>query len=1130
MGGSSKKGKDPDIRADNMFNQDTVELGLAIGEGTIYGLADGLKTLYVDGTPVQSETGELNFQDMGISIHQGYMDDQPVRYFMGGETSTMSTTTGVSLPAGIARNFTTPPQLRGRLSFIDVRIAVQALYSGDSKGNVGNSSILLELKYRKSGETDWRYVLKTNQDLTNYRRRVHTLIQIATENGLDYESMSEEEQFAFEMNVLESVGNITAGEVIAENEQMVDYVIVSKRWYNLFKNKTTANLRIGNPKGFWPRMEKRSILDDYKNQVAGLTLEQLQNQLMVLEGKTTAGYIQEISIPIFDDSDDTHDWEIQILRKSRELTADEKMFSGKVISLDAIALTTESEKSYPKVATCQIVAQHTDRFSQIPEFTGEFFGFMCEVPTNYNPFDHTWSGTWDGTFKRAWTNNNALILRELFMNRDWGKRSVEPMLTVDNASLLSAAQYCDELLTDLEGNLKPRHTFNMVVQQQQTLDEFIDFVAGSFRATVREVFGVVNIFIDRPKVPNFFVTEETVLQTGFQFSMADLQSQYNEIKIGFINAQNNYQEDRRRILDEESILKNGYISYNMQSVGVTNVTEVLRHAVYMMLTNRDENIFANFNQPRLGHIVNLYDNFYLLNKHNGWGTSGRIVSFDSKTGIIKLRDPLILLPQGEQYSVGYHKPSGVDFIQVTTLSPTELQVVGGSETWIKLGYLYPEAPIMITGGSYGQAKVFRVLEISQSDSNDLAQGEVFGFKACIVSTEKYVMADNVQNPHVVDLTYESELITYKRDVEPSAVKNVKITQKDATDSNGQMAYALSFSAEVVADQYVVQWISERTQEMRSLVIQSTEATLAPAFAYGEPITVNITPVNSKGVSGETVTLMNLNLNSEMESKMPHILSMEYNASRGGIVYTWSEDSADIFEYTSISVAYKSPNQTKTDIEISKGSRSFVVPYEGDGRYVLNLSYFVDDNAGLGFSGSIVGNSWTYELDTSSTTVKLTAPTDLSLKVTSGFNIRRTDNTTEAVRAPTGECFIDSFSFRLPSRGSTPSLELLEKPFGIYYNPSINPNVGDWTELGYGASGALIYYSVSVVPKDPYVVIRKRDVATLMSFKLGGWFRLSARMADNGVTSPQDSDMVQIQIPATATVTEDFDPVSIYNQQ
>ena len=143
MGGKSKSGTAPVIKADDMFNQDTVEMGLAIGEGTIYGLTDGLKTMYVDGTPIQSETGELNFQDLGISIRQGYMDDQPLRYFMGGETSTIATSTGVTLPTDITRNFTTPPQFRGRLSFIDIRLAAQALYSGDSKGNVSGSSILM---------------------------------------------------------------------------------------------------------------------------------------------------------------------------------------------------------------------------------------------------------------------------------------------------------------------------------------------------------------------------------------------------------------------------------------------------------------------------------------------------------------------------------------------------------------------------------------------------------------------------------------------------------------------------------------------------------------------------------------------------------------------------------------------------------------------------------------------------------------------------------------------------------------------------------------------------------------------------------------------------------------------------
>ena len=91
-----------------------------------------------------------------------------------------------------------------------------------------------------------------------------------------------------------------------------------------------------------------------------------------------------------------------------------------------------------------MVAQHTDRFNQIPDFSAEIDGFMCEVPTNYNPDTRTWAGIWDGRFKRAWTNNNALILRELIMNRDWGKRSVEPMITMDNTSLFEAIKWCDE--------------------------------------------------------------------------------------------------------------------------------------------------------------------------------------------------------------------------------------------------------------------------------------------------------------------------------------------------------------------------------------------------------------------------------------------------------------------------------------------------------------------------------------------------------------------------------------------------------------------------------------------------------------------------------------------------------------
>ena len=40
MGGSSKK--PATVVADNLFSQDIIEIGAAIGEGTIYGLKGGL--------------------------------------------------------------------------------------------------------------------------------------------------------------------------------------------------------------------------------------------------------------------------------------------------------------------------------------------------------------------------------------------------------------------------------------------------------------------------------------------------------------------------------------------------------------------------------------------------------------------------------------------------------------------------------------------------------------------------------------------------------------------------------------------------------------------------------------------------------------------------------------------------------------------------------------------------------------------------------------------------------------------------------------------------------------------------------------------------------------------------------
>ena len=153
MGGG--KSKAPVIAADNLFSQDIVELGTAIGEGTLYGLEKGLESFFIGGIPFQAETGELNFQDVCVSFRQGYFDDLPIKYVMGGESSVMQNTVGITLPGEVARTFITPPTHRGRIKQIDIRLMVSLLYAGDSKGNASTSSLLISIKYRKVGDTEW---------------------------------------------------------------------------------------------------------------------------------------------------------------------------------------------------------------------------------------------------------------------------------------------------------------------------------------------------------------------------------------------------------------------------------------------------------------------------------------------------------------------------------------------------------------------------------------------------------------------------------------------------------------------------------------------------------------------------------------------------------------------------------------------------------------------------------------------------------------------------------------------------------------------------------------------------------------------------------------------------------------
>ncbi|MGC6299296.1 hypothetical protein, partial [Pasteurella multocida] len=78
--------------------------------------------------------------------------------------------------------------------------------------------------------------------------------------------------------------------------------------------------------------------------------------------------------------------------------------------------------------------------------TYEIYGIEMKVPSNYDPFERTYTGFWDGTFKIAWTNNPAWILYDLMTNKRYGLGWRLGEFNVDKWALYQAAQYCDQMV------------------------------------------------------------------------------------------------------------------------------------------------------------------------------------------------------------------------------------------------------------------------------------------------------------------------------------------------------------------------------------------------------------------------------------------------------------------------------------------------------------------------------------------------------------------------------------------------------------------------------------------------------------------------------------------------------------
>lgn len=163
-------GKKPSNAPDSLFSGDAIEVVLGIGEGPLKGIKgetiqDQLNNVYLDGTPILTETGEKSFQDSQVilsyergtplTIEQDPEYGQtPIPYILGGNASPVNVMAPLSQNIPVRR--TVPSVYRDKYNKLEVRILISRLVNLTDNG-AKVSNVTVRIGYKKVSSSSWTF-------------------------------------------------------------------------------------------------------------------------------------------------------------------------------------------------------------------------------------------------------------------------------------------------------------------------------------------------------------------------------------------------------------------------------------------------------------------------------------------------------------------------------------------------------------------------------------------------------------------------------------------------------------------------------------------------------------------------------------------------------------------------------------------------------------------------------------------------------------------------------------------------------------------------------------------------------------------------------------------------------------
>ncbi len=461
-----------------------------------------------------------------------------------------------------------------------------------------------------------------------------------------------------EINVGTEISSATAWTRTFTNTQL-SAVRLRLKWPSLFKQEDNGDL-VG-----------YSINYAIDLQTDGGTWQTVFNTSVT--GKTTSGYERShrIDLPQADST-----WTIRL----RKITADANSAKiGDTMTLQSFTEVIDAKLRYPNTALLYIEFDSSQFNGSIPQISCEPRGRVIRVPDTYDPETRTYSGTWTGAFKWAWTDNPAWIFYDLVVSDRFGLGHRLTAANIDKWTLYQVAQYCDQMVPDGKGGngTEPRYTCNVYIQDRNDAYTVLRDFAAIFRGMTYWGGDQIVALADMPRDVDYSYTRANVVGGRFTYSSSTTKSRYTTALVSWSDPGNAYADAMEPVFEQALVARYGFNQLEMTAIGCTRQSEANRKGRWGILTNNKDRVVSfdvglDGNIPQPGYIIAVSDEL-LSGKVMGGRISavnGRVIKLD-RVADAAAGDRLILnLPSGASQSRTIQAVNGESVTVTTAYSET----------------------------------------------------------------------------------------------------------------------------------------------------------------------------------------------------------------------------------------------------------------------------------------------------------------------------------------------------------------------------------------------------------------------------------------------------------------------------